>query len=82
MLRDVQTLAKERGKLFAVMETAWVNSYEDGDGTPNSIGSDYGLYQYEIGPQGQVDELTDMYKVLTEQDNGLVASIGNQDGFQ
>ena len=71
MLRDVQTLAKERGKLFAVMETAWVNSYEDGDGTPNSIGSDYGLYQYEIGPQGQVDELTDMYKVLTEQDNGL-----------
>ena len=70
-LRDVQTLAKERGKLFAVMETAWVNSYEDGDGTPNSIGSDYGLYQYEIGPQGQVDELTDMYKVLTEQDNGL-----------
>lgn len=71
MLRDVQTLAKERGKLFAVMETAWVNSYEDGDGTPNSIGSDYGLYQYEIGPQGQIDELTDMYKVLTEQDNGL-----------
>ena len=68
MLRDVQT---QRGKLFAVMETAWVNSYEDGDGTPNSIGSDYGLYQYEIGPQGQVDELTDMYKVLTEQDNGL-----------
>lgn len=31
MLNDVETLAKERGKLFAVMETSWVNSYEDAD---------------------------------------------------
>lgn len=71
MLNDVETLAKERGKLFAVMETSWVNSYEDADGTPNSIGASYNLHQYEIGPQGQVDELTDMYKTLTSHDNGL-----------
>ena len=70
-LRNAQSLAKERGKLFAVMETAWLNSYQDGDGTPNSIGADSKLNQYEIGPQGQVDELTDMYNVLTSQDNGL-----------
>lgn len=70
-LNDVETLAEERGKFFCVMETSWVNSYKDGDGTPNSIGEGSNLWQYEIGPQGQVDELTDMYKVLTSHDNGL-----------
>ena len=37
-LKDVQTLAASYGKMFAVFETSWVNSLNDGDGTPNSIG--------------------------------------------
>lgn len=74
-LRQIQNLAAKKGKLFAVLETSWVNSLQDADGTPNSIGSlNSDLKQtYTVGPQGQVDELTGMYKVLTSQDNGLGA---------
>ena len=70
-LKDVQTLAASYGKMFAVFETSWVNSLNDGDGTPNSIGDSTSTGAYEVGPQGQVDELTDLYETVLSQDNGL-----------
>ena len=70
-LKDVQTLAASYGKMFAVFETSWVNSLNDGDGTPNSIGNSTNTGAYEVGPQGQVNELTDLYDTVLSQDNGL-----------
>ena len=70
-LKDVQTLAASYGKMFAVFETSWVNSLNDGDGTPNSIGDSTSTSAYEVGPQGQVNELTDLYDTVLSQDNGL-----------
>ena len=70
-LKDVQTLAASYGKVFAVFETSWVNSLNDGDGTPNSIGDSTSTGAYEVGPQGQVNELTDLYDTVLSQDNGL-----------
>ncbi|WP_373892434.1 glycosyl hydrolase 53 family protein [Weissella confusa] len=77
-LTAVQKMAGEKyGKLFAVMETAWVNSLQDADGTPNSIGDEQSDWQntkaYGVGPQGQVDELSDLYKTMMSQPNGLGA---------
>ena len=69
-LKDVQTLAASYGKMFAVFETSWVNSLNDGDGTPNSIGDSTNTGAYEVGPQGQVNELTDLYDTVLSQDNG------------
>ena len=73
MLKKVQKLAASYGKLFAVLETSWVNSLKDADGTANSIGEDADTSAYSVGPQGQVDELTDLYKTVMSQDNGLGA---------
>ena len=70
-LKDVQTLAASYGKMFAVFETSWVNSLNDGDGTLNSIGDSTSTGAYEVGPQGQVNELTDLYDTVLSQDNGL-----------
>ena len=70
-LKDVQTLAASYGKMFAVFETSWVNNLNDGDGTPNSIGDSTNTGAYEVGPQGQVNELTDLYDTVLSQDNGL-----------
>lgn len=72
-LKKVQDYVALRGKLFVVTETAWTNSLEDADGTPNSIGKSADTSAYEVGPQGQVDMLTDLYKTVLSQDNGLGA---------
>lgn len=72
-LKAVQQLAKEYGKDFVVMETSWISNSEDADGTNNQVGKPSSLVKYEVGPQGQVDSLSDMYKVLGESYNGLGA---------
>lgn len=72
-LKKVQDYVALIGKLFVVTETAWTNSLEDADGTPNSIGKSADTSAYEVGPQGQVDMLTDLYKTVLSQDNGLGA---------
>ncbi|MEK5266694.1 glycosyl hydrolase 53 family protein [Weizmannia sp. FSL W8-0401] len=76
-LTKVEKLAASYGKLFAVMETAWVNSLKDADGTPNSIGEEQSNWQntnaFPVGPQGQVDALTSLYSTVMSQQNGLGA---------
>lgn len=72
-LKKVQEYAASKGKLFVVTETSWTNSLQDADGTPNSIGESDNTSAYEVGPQGQVDMLTDLYKTVLSQDNGLGA---------
>ena len=77
-LNKVASLAEEKyGKLFAVMETAWVNSLKNGDSTPNSIGESQNNWNntkaFSVGPQGQVDELESLYNNLMSHSNGLGA---------
>lgn len=72
-LAKVQDLAASYGKLFAVMETGWANSLKDADGTGNTIGESANTSAYSVGPQGQVDELTDLYKTVMSKGNGLGA---------
>ena len=72
-LENVQRMVNDKyGKLFAVMETAWINSDKDGDGTNNSVNST-GNATYPIGTQGQVSELEDMYRTISSLPNGLGA---------
>ena len=72
-LSNVQKMVNDKyGKLFSVMETAWINSDKDGDGTPNSVNSTGGA-PYSMGSQGQVNELSDLYDAVTSQENGLGA---------
>ena len=73
-LLRIENLAKSKGKMFAVMETSWLNSLKDADGTPNVIGegnANAGVYSDD--PQGQVDALTDIYQTVLSNDNGLGA---------
>ncbi|KRM37974.1 hypothetical protein FD47_GL000379 [Lentilactobacillus parafarraginis DSM 18390 = JCM 14109] len=77
-INAVQKLAEDKyGKLFAILETSWVNSLKNGDSTPNSIGESQDAWTntnaYKVGPQGQVDELTDLYKTVLNNSNGLGA---------
>ena len=73
-LQKIENLAKSRGKMYAVMETSWLNSLKDSDGTPNVIGEGHANAKvYSDDPQGQVDALTDMYQTLLSNDNGLGA---------
>jgi arabinogalactan endo-1,4-beta-galactosidase len=58
-------------KKFVILETAWLNSLNDADGTANNIGSNPG--HYDISPQGQVDEIISLYKGILSQPNGLGA---------
>ena len=73
-LQKIENLAKSRGKMYAVMETSWLNSLKDADGTSNVIGEGHANAKvYSDNPQGQVDALTDMYQTLLSNDNGLGA---------
>ena len=73
-LQKIENLAKSRGKMYAVMETSWLNSLKDADGTSNVIGEGHANAKvYSDDPQGQVDALTDMYQTLLSNDNGLGA---------
>lgn len=71
-LKAVAKLARSYGKSLCVMETSWLNSLNDADGTNNQVGKT-GNATYKVGPQGQVDALTDMYKVLCDNYNCLGA---------
>ena len=71
-LEGVIKVAKSFGKEFCVMETSWMNTTQDADGTNNQVGNT-GKAKYKAGVQGQVDALTDMYKVLGENYNCLGA---------
>ena len=75
MLHNVKEAEKyvgSRGKLFAVLETSWMNSQEDADGTGNMVNDTNGA-SYEVGPQGQADMLSDLYTAILSNDNGLGA---------
>ena len=72
-LTKVQKLAADYGKLFAVLETAWLTTEKDADGTPNSIGEWDDTSAYSVSAQGQANMLKDLYTTLGKQDNGLGA---------
>lgn len=73
-LEAVQTLAADYGKLFCILETSWLNTLHDADGTTNQLGEGTAnLNVYKVGVQGQVDVLTDTYKTILSQSNGLGA---------
>ena len=61
-----------RGKLFAVLETSWLNSQKDADGTVNMVNNTKDAV-YKVGPQGQADMLSDLYDAILSNDNGLGA---------
>lgn len=71
-LKSVMKLAADYNKLCCVMETAWAYTKEDSDGTPNSIGASTNFI-YDVGPQGQVDMLTDLYTTIASQPNAMGA---------
>ncbi len=72
-LEGVLKLGKEYGKFVTVLETGWLNSTEDADGTPNNISANNVGNAYQVGVQGQVDMLTQLYQTLSKYDNGLGA---------
>ena len=75
MLNNVKEAEKyvgSRGKLFAVLETSWLNSQKDADGTVNMVNDTNGA-AYKVGPQGQADMLYDLYNAILSNDNGLGA---------
>ena len=64
-LKAIEEMAQnEFGKQVVVLETAWVSTTQDSDGTGNSIGSTSDTSAYPVNPQGQVNALEDMYKAL------------------
>lgn len=73
MLENVRKAGEyvaSRGKLFAVLETSWLNSQKDADGTVNMANNTNGAV-YKVGPQGQADMLSDLYNAILSNDNGL-----------
>ena len=75
MLENVRKAGEyvaSRGKLFAVLETSWLNSQKDADGTVNMANNTNGAV-YKVGPQGQADMLSDLYNAILSNVNGLGA---------
>ena len=72
-LAKVQKLAADYGKLFVVLETSWLTTVKDADGTPNSVGEWDNTSAYPLTAQGQANMLKDLYTTLGNQDNGLGA---------
>lgn len=74
-LAAIQKLAESYGKDLAVLETSWMYTLEEGDGTTNTIGSGKENLAdcFELSPQGQVDALTEMYETLLKRPSGLGA---------
>lgn len=73
-LSGAQDAAADFGKLFCVLESSWLNSMNDADGTTNQLGegtTDTSVYK--VGVQGQVNVLADQYKAMLSKDNGLGA---------
>ncbi|MCC4326793.1 glycosyl hydrolase 53 family protein [Limosilactobacillus reuteri] len=71
-IANIEKMAKDKyGKKFVIAETGWPFTLQNSDGTPNNISYDPG--HYPVGPQGQVDELSAMYKAILSNDNGLGA---------
>ena len=72
-LTKVQKLAADYGKLFVVLETSWLTTVKDADGTPNAVGEWENTSAYPLTAQGQANMLKDLYDTLGNQDNGLGA---------
>ncbi|MFT9452107.1 glycosyl hydrolase 53 family protein, partial [Liquorilactobacillus ghanensis] len=69
---NIEKMALDKyNKKFVILETSWLNSINDADGTTNNIGSNQAAYS--TGVQGQVDELEALYKGVLSQSNGLGA---------
>lgn len=72
-LTQAQSVATKYGKLFCILETSWLNTLQDADGTTNQLGAGTASLTYKVGVQGQVDLLTDQYKTVLSKANGLGA---------
>lgn len=71
-VRKAGNYVASRGKLFAVLETSWLNSQKDADGTVNMVNNTKDAV-YKVDPQGQADMLSDLYDAILSNDNGLGA---------
>lgn len=71
-VRKAGNYVASRGKLFAVLETSWLNSQKDADGTVNMVNNTKDAV-YKVGPQGQADMLSDLYDAILSNDKGLGA---------
>lgn len=71
-VRKAGNYVASRGKLFAVLETSWLNSQKDADGTVNMVNNTKDAV-YKVGPYGQADMLSDLYDAILSNDNGLGA---------
>lgn len=71
-VRKAGNYVASRGKLFAVLETSWLSSQKDADGTVNMVNNTKDAV-YKVGPQGQADMLSDLYDAILSNDNGLGA---------
>lgn len=71
-VRKAGNYVASRGKLFTVLETSWLNSQKDADGTVNMVNNTKDAV-YKVGPQGQADMLSDLYDAILSNDNGLGA---------
>ena len=72
-LTQAQSVATKYGKLFCILETSWLNTLQDADGTTNQLGAGTASLTYKVGVQGQVNLLTDQYKTVLSKANGLGA---------
>ncbi len=72
-LTQAQSVATKYGKLFCILETSWLNTLQDADGTTNQLGAGTASLTYKVGVQGQVDLLSDQYKTVLSKANGLGA---------
>ncbi|MDD7177580.1 MAG: glycosyl hydrolase 53 family protein [Lachnospiraceae bacterium] len=71
-LNDVlSNIAKKYNKEVLVAETSWAYTYDDGDGWGNEDSEGKGYDQYEHSVQGQVNQLYDVTKTISETTGGI-----------
>ncbi|MCC4440905.1 glycosyl hydrolase 53 family protein [Limosilactobacillus reuteri] len=70
-LEAIEKMAwNEFGKRTVILESGWLNNTNDADGTHNSVGENNettNIDRYSADPQGQVDEIEDMYNAIIAQ---------------
>lgn len=72
LTNQLQQIADTYGKKVMVAETSYVNTFEDGDGHPNTVSESEPVLAYEASVQGQAEHIRNVFQAVSNvKDAGL-----------
>ena len=65
LTNQLQQIADTYGKKVMVAETSYVNTFEDGDGHPNTVSESESVLAYEVSIQGQAEHVRNVFQAVS-----------------